>query len=115
MKIKHKLLYLLLIVTFLGCTENNYYTADGLGKVNVYIEGDITNEEAVEKLKTEVGSMTENIYVRNTTALTNIVINTVVNMQNIEVSSTESLTNIVINAKGSLYDIKVKTNKNLAD
>lgn len=56
---------LFFIITLLGCTEeNNYYTtADGLGKTNVYIEGDLTDAEVAEKLANEVGSMTENIYI----------------------------------------------------
>lgn len=56
---------LFFIITLLGCTEeNNYYTtADGLGKTNVYIEGDLTDAEVAEKLANEVGSITENIYI----------------------------------------------------
>ena len=59
-----KFLSLFLIITLLGCTEENYYTtAEGLGKTNVYIEGDLTDAEVAEKLANEVGSITENIYI----------------------------------------------------
>ena len=111
-----KTLSILLLVALLGCTEENYYTtAEGLGKVNVYIEGDITNEEAEAKLLNEVGSLTENIYVRNTTQLTNIVITAKGNMQNISIKNTSNLTNAIINAAGSLYDIDVSSNTSLTN
>ena len=68
-----KFLSLFFIITLFGCTEENYYTtAEGLGKVNVYIEGNITDAECVAKLANEVGSLTENIYVEGTTQLTTI-------------------------------------------
>ena len=73
---KLKLLSLFLIITLFGCTTeeitNIYTTADGLGKVNVYIEGDLTDAECVEKLKNEVGSITENIYIGGIDPLTNL-------------------------------------------
>ena len=73
---KLKLLSLFLIITLFGCTTeeitNIYTTADGLGKTNVYIEGDLTDAECVEKLKNEVGSITENIYIGGIDPLTNL-------------------------------------------
>ena len=72
-----KILLLTLFITLFSCTEENYYTTtEGLGKVNVYIEENLTNVEAQAKLLVEIGTQTENIYVQNTTLLTDIVINT---------------------------------------
>ena len=92
-----KFLSLFLIITLLGCTEENYYTtADGLGKVNVYIEGDITNAEAQAKLEAELGTQTENIYVQNTTQLTDITINFSNNIRDIIVKNNPNLKNITL-------------------
>ena len=88
---------LFFIITLLGCTEENYYTTtQGLGKVNVYIEGNLTDAECVEKLKNEVGSMTENIYVQNTTQLTDVTINFSNNIRDIIVKNNPNLKNITL-------------------
>ena len=111
-----KFISLFLIITLFGCTEENYYTTtEGLGKVNVYIEGDITNAEAQAQLEEEVGTLTENIFVRNTTQLTNITISAIGNMQNIVIKNTSNLSNATINAGGSLYDIEVRENTTLSN
>lgn len=99
-----KFLSLFLIITLLGCTEENYYTtAEGLGKVNVYIEGSITNAEAQAQLAKEVGSLTENIYVQNTTELTAITIN-----------GNNKLRNIIIEENALLSTINAYATSNLA-
>ncbi|GEM55590.1 hypothetical protein B0A58_12685 [Flavobacterium branchiophilum NBRC 15030 = ATCC 35035] len=95
-----KTILLLLIITLLGCTEEtiiNNYSAEGLGKVNVYIEGNITNEEAQAKLIAEIGSQTENIYVQETTQLTDITINFSKNLRDIVIKDNLELKNITIN------------------
>ena len=71
-----KILLLTFFITLFSCTEENYYLNDDDGKVNVYIEESLTNAEAQAKLLAEIGTQTENIYVQNTTLLTDIVINT---------------------------------------
>ena len=95
-----KLLSLFLIITLFGCTTeeitNIYTTADGLGKVNVYIEGNITNEEAQAKLEAELGTQTENIYVQNTTQLTDITISFAKDIRDIYFNNNSSLKNITI-------------------
>jgi hypothetical protein len=114
-----KAVLFLLTITYFGCTTeeitNIYNNAEGLGKVNVYIEGNISNTEAQAKLEAEVGSLTENIYVRNTTQLTNIVITAKGSMQNISIKNTVNLTNAKINAAGSLYDIEINDNTSLSN
>jgi len=114
-----KTLSFFLLITLLGCTTeeitNIYPIAEGLGKVNVYIEGDITNAEAQAQLEEEVGTLTENIFVRNTTQLTNITISAIGNMQNIVIKNTSNLSNATINAGGNLYDIEVRENTTLSN
>ena len=71
--------FLALFIFFYGCTTeeitNIYNNNEGLGKVNIYIEDNISNADAQAKLEAQIGTQTENIYVRNTTQLTEIVIN----------------------------------------
>lgn len=95
---------LFLIITLFGCTEeNNYYTtAKGLGKVNVYIEGDITNAEAHAQLEEEVGILTENIFIQNTSQLTNLNISVPIYIRKILFSNCESLLNISISGQGAM-------------
>ncbi|OXA77904.1 hypothetical protein B0A58_05085 [Flavobacterium branchiophilum NBRC 15030 = ATCC 35035] len=59
-------LTILLLLTLFGCTTNEYYTTaptENIGKTNVYIEGNLTDAECAAKLKAEVGTLTENIYI----------------------------------------------------
>ena len=101
---------LFLIITLLGCTEENYYnTTEGLGKTNVYIEGNITDAECVEKLKNEVGSMTENIYIGSEengaklTELTNLELDIPINVKKIYFTGLyEKLKTIKIKGHGSM-------------
>jgi hypothetical protein len=91
-----------LFIFFYGCTEENYYTTiEGLGKVNVYIEGDITNAEAQAKLTAEIGTNTENIYVQETTQLTDITINLVGNIRDIYFDKNLELKNVTINGNNT--------------
>ncbi|TQM40099.1 hypothetical protein [Flavobacterium branchiophilum] len=95
---KLKTVALFILITLFGCTEeNNYYTtAEGLGKVNVYIEGNITNAEAQAKLIAEIGTQTENIYVQNTSQLSSININFNINLRDIYFNNNKYLKNICI-------------------
>ncbi len=103
----------LLVVIFLlqGCTpENTYYTIDqngNLGKVNVYIENDITDAEAQAKLDAEIGTQTENIYVIGTTQLSTISINTNYDIREIQIGSNKNLTTINISGIKTLRNISI--------
>ena len=100
-----------LVFAFFGCTEEtiiNNIVDDTDGKVNIYIEGNITNAEAQAKLQAQIGTLTENIYVQNTTQLTAININAVGNMRDIVIKNNPLLTTININgnnSKGNLIHI----------
>jgi hypothetical protein len=104
-----------LFIFFYGCTEENYYTTiEGLGKVNVYIEGDITNAEAQAKLEAQIGTQTENIYVRNTTQLTEIVINVGLadNIRDIIIKNNNALQTLNINGNNSKCNQIILETKN---
>ena len=111
-----KLLSLFLIITLLGCTEENYYTtAEGLGKVNVYIEGDITNEEAEAKLEEEIGTLTENIYIENTTQLNVINLDIPTSIRKISFSNNIALQQIAIQGHGSMPFCSMGTGSNVVE
>ncbi|GEM56729.1 hypothetical protein B0A58_03980 [Flavobacterium branchiophilum NBRC 15030 = ATCC 35035] len=114
-----KILSFFLLVILFGCTEEtiiNNYSAEGLGKVNVYIEGDITNAEAQAQLEEEVGTLTENIYIQNTTQLTAISIIGNSKLRNVTIDENNSLNIINVNAISNLTSFIVKdTNNQLAN
>lgn len=106
-----KILSVFLLVILLGCTEEtiiNNYSAEGLGKTNVYIEGDITNVEAIKQLTEEVGELTENIYIQNTTQLSNIKIKGNSKLRNIIVDENNVLNTITIYTTNKLTSFIVK-------
>ena len=99
------LFYLLFMVIFFGCTSeeitNIYNNNVGLGKVNIYIEGNITNAEAQAKLTAEIGTQTENIYVQETTQLTDLTINLIGNIRDIYLDRNFELKNLTINGNNA--------------
>ena len=115
---KLKLLSLFLIITLFGCTEeNNYYTTteEGLGKTNVYIEGDLTDAEVAAKLKAEVGTLTENIYIGSQfsplTNLTTIELDIPTTVRKIEFSSYYThLKNVKIKGHGKMEILEININ-----
>ena len=93
----------LLIFLLFSCTEENYITLPqpNKGLVNVYIEGNITNAEAQAKLDAEIGTITENIYVQNTTQLTEVIIKPVSNIRDIKVFNNNALKSLLIQGNGN--------------
>ena len=108
-----KILLLFLSITLFSCTEENYYLNDDDGKVNVYIEGNITNAEAQAQLAEEVGSLTENIYVQNTTELTAITINGNNKLRNVIIEENALLSTINAYATSNLANFIVKDSNTL--
>ncbi len=109
--------YTLLVVIFLlqGCTDNYYTIAptENLGKVNVYIEGDITDSQAQAQLANEIGSNTQAIYVQNTTQLTTINISSSNDIRHIEFYNNQSLVNINISGFKTISELLFKNNNTL--
>ncbi|OXA70271.1 hypothetical protein B0A58_14705, partial [Flavobacterium branchiophilum NBRC 15030 = ATCC 35035] len=92
---------------------------ENIGKTNVYIEGDLTDAECVAKLKAEVGSITENIYVGGIEPLTNLTtieLEVPVTVRKIEINGTyNNLKNIKIRGQGKMpiLDLKIRYGKKL--
>ena len=92
----------LLLFLLFSCTEENYITLPqpNKGLVNVYIEGDITTAEAQAKLDVEVGSITENIYVQNTSQVTAVAIKPVANIRNVHIKNNTALKSVELIGNG---------------
>jgi hypothetical protein len=105
-----------LFIFFYGCTteEITYITnnnAEGLGKVNVYIEGNMTNAEAQAKLNREIGTLTENIYVRNTTQVTDVEMILKQDIRNIYFANNTGLKNIHLQGTNNkMQDFEIADN-----
>jgi hypothetical protein len=94
-----------LFLLFFGCSTeeitNVFDNTKGIGKVNIYIEGSITNAEAQAKLTEEIGTQTENIYVLETTQLTDLTINLIGNIRDIYIDRNFELKNLTINGNNA--------------
>jgi len=86
------------------CNDDDKVVTEKQGKVNIYIEGDITNAEAQAKLEAELGTQTENIYVQETTQLTDITINFSKNIRDIVIKDNLELKNITINGSNHIMN-----------
>ena len=94
------------------CNEENIYITpeDTEGRVNVYIEGNLTNAEAQAQLANELGSATQNIYVQNTTQLTAINIHSTTNIRHIEFQNNKDLVTINISGFKKISELWFKSN-----
>lgn len=83
------------------------------GKVNIYIEGDLTNAEAQAQLEEEYGYQTENIYVQYTTQLTEISINANYKLRSIDFKDNNlNLSNITLKGNNTkISNIIIRNSK----
>ena len=118
--------FLALFIFFYGCTteeiHNHYHEnpTQNLGIVNIYIEGDISTADAQAKIDAELGTLTENIYIENTTQLTTLSIKLLTNnIRNIKVNENSALETLNIDGNGHnmhrlfVYDLGKLTYLNL--
>ena len=94
--IKKAILIFSAIFLLNSCCQDDDVATEKQGKVNIYIEGDLTNTEAQAQLEEEIGTLTENIYVQNTTQLTDVTINFSNNIRDIIVKNNPNLKNITL-------------------
>lgn len=73
------------------------------GKSTIFITGDITDQQAQEKLAKELGPFTEYITVTNTTALTTLNLNGIDNLFKLEISNNSALTSLQVNNLKNMY------------
>ncbi|WP_286970247.1 hypothetical protein [Flavobacterium sp. UBA4854] len=84
------------------------------GKTSIILTGDITDSEAVEQIKSELGPYTENIYVNNTTNLTTLNLNEIRRVINVDISDNSKLKNISFGSLSEvLNDVSIFRNEKL--
>ena len=101
--LKHTFLSLFLITLFSCSVEDGKDGIDGIngtdgqsssGLTYVYINGNITDAEAIVKIQNEVGSNTQFIFVENTTALTTLNLSNVTELVHVQISNNPALTTL---------------------
>ena len=80
-----------------GSTQTN-------SKTSIYLTGDITDAQAAAKLATELGPDTENIYIRNTTQLTNVDLSSLVTAVKISIENNVTLANVNLNGLTTVFE-----------
>ncbi|MCX6171989.1 MAG: hypothetical protein NT048_04015 [Flavobacterium sp.] len=73
-------------------------------KTSIYLTGDITDAQAAAKLATELGPDTENIYIRNTTQLTNVDLSSLVTAVKISLENNVALANVNLNGLTTVFE-----------
>lgn len=105
-----QLLFSLLVISAISCSKDGEDGLDGINGVDgidgqdgadgqnatgltyVYFTGDITDAEAITKVQNEIGSITQFVFVENTTQLTTLDLSGVMQLVNIRIADNEALT-----------------------
>jgi uncharacterized protein (TIGR02145 family) len=83
---------------------NSAGSTQSQGKQSIYLTGNITNAQAAAKLATELGPDTENIYIRNTTQLTNVDLSSLVTAVQISIENNVALANVNLNGLTTVFE-----------
>lgn len=87
--------FLIVSILLISCTKSEEPTKTLiLGKAKVVISGEITNQQAIDQINTEVGSSTEEIDVFNTTQLTSLNLDKVTNLKYLFFDQNKALINV---------------------
>jgi hypothetical protein len=90
---------------------NSAGSSQSQGKPSIYLTGNITDAQAAEKIATELGPDTENIYIRNTTQLTNVDLSSLVTAVQISIENNVALSNVNLSGLTTVFDdFNVKNN-----
>ena len=92
--------------------SNNY--SDNLGKSNIYISGELSNEEAQNRINKDCGSNTQGITITGTKNITDLIIPSLSDVISIDISNNKKLNSVVFkNIKTVLSNITISGNNNL--
>ena len=92
--------------------SNNY--SDNLGKSNIYISGELSNEEAQNRINKDCGSNTQRITITGTKNITDLIIPSLSDVISIDISNNKKLNSVVFkNIKTVLSNITISGNNNL--
>ena len=111
--IKKAILIFSAIFLLNSCCQDDDVATEKQGKVNIYIEGDLTNAEAQAQLEEEYGYQTENIYVQETTQLTSLIITLKYKLRSIIFKDSNiNLSEIKIHGKEKINELKIENSNN---
>ncbi|MFY7884569.1 MAG: fibronectin type III domain-containing protein [Dolichospermum sp.] len=82
---------------------NSAGSSQSQGKPSIYLTGDITNAEAAARIASQLGPVTENIYIQNTTQLTTVDLSAMEYAADISIRDNNVLTSINLSGLKDCY------------
>jgi hypothetical protein len=82
---------------------NSAGSSQSQGKPSIYLTGDITNAEAAARIASQLGPVTENIYIENTTQLTTVDLSAMEYASDISIRDNNVLTSINLSGLKECY------------
>ena len=73
------------------------------GKTSILITGNITNEQAAAQIVLEFGPYTENVYINNTSGLTNVDLSMITSLVDLNISDNNNLATINLSGLVTIY------------
>ncbi|WP_396141409.1 hypothetical protein [Flavobacterium sp.] len=90
---------------------NSAGSSQSQGKPSIYLTGDITNAEAAARIASQLGPVTENIYIQNTTQLTTVDLSAMEYAADISIADNNVLTSINLSGLKDCYsDLLIYSN-----
>jgi hypothetical protein len=90
---------------------NSAGSSQSQGKPSIYLTGDITNAEAAARIASQLGPVTENIYIQNTTQLTTVDLSAMEYAADISIGDNNVLTSINLSGLKDCYrDLRISSN-----
>jgi hypothetical protein len=90
---------------------NSAGSSQSQGKPSIYLTGDITNAEAAARIASQLGPVTENIYIQNTTQLTTVDLSAMEYAADINIENNNVLTSINLSGLKDCYsDLEIYSN-----
>ena len=90
---------------------NSSGSSQSQGKPSIYLTGDITNAEAAARIASQLGPVTENIYIQNTTQLTTVDLSAMEYAADISIGDNNVLTSINLSGLKECYrDLRIYSN-----
>ena len=90
---------------------NSAGSSQSQGKPSIYLTGDITNAEAAARIASQLGPVTENIYIQNTTQLTTVDLSAMEYAADINIEYNNVLTSINLSGLKDCYsDLEIYSN-----
>jgi hypothetical protein len=90
---------------------NSSGSSQSQGKPSIYLTGDITNAEAAARIASQLGPVTENIFIQNTTQLTTVDLSAMEYAADISIADNNVLTSINLSGLKECYrDLRIYSN-----